>query len=99
MRFVAIKEIGQQDIQSIHRIRSLAVAVGQRTAQINQIRGLLLEYGIEIPAGRVNLLKRLPEILEDADNGLTGLFREELFGPYGELRHLDQRIYSSLRTS
>ncbi len=90
MRFVAVKEIGQQDIQSIHRMRSLAV--GQRTAQINQTRGLLLEYGIVIPAGRSNLLKHLPEILEDAENGLTDLFREELFGLYGELRHLDERI-------
>ncbi len=90
MRFVAVKGIEQQDIQSIHRMRSLTVE--RRTAQINQTRGLLLEYGIEIPAGRSNLLKRLPEILEDAENGLTDLFREELFGLYGELRHLDERI-------
>ncbi len=90
MRFVAVKEIGQQDIQSIHRMRSLAV--GRRTAQINQIRGLLLEYGIEIPAGRSNLLKRLPEILENAENGLTDLFREELFRLYEELRHLGEHI-------
>ncbi len=90
MRFVAVKEIGQQDVQAIHRMRSLAVA--SRTAQINQTRGLLLEYGIEIPKGRANLLRRLPEILEDAENGLTELFREELFGLYEELRHLDARI-------
>jgi transposase len=90
MRFVAIKETEQQDIQAIHRMRSLAVE--RRTAQINQIRGLLLEYGIAMPAGRFNLLRRLPEILEDAENGLTNLFREELFGLYGELRHLDERI-------
>jgi transposase len=90
MRFVAVKEIGQQDIQSIHRMRSLVV--GQRTAQINQIRGVLLEYGIAIPAGRSNLLKRLPEILEDAENGLTDLFRGELFGLYAELKHLNERI-------
>jgi transposase len=90
MRFVAVKEIGQQDVQAIHRMRSLAVE--RRTAQINQTRGLLLEYGLEIPAGRSNLLKRLPEILEDAENGLTDLFREELFGLYRELRHLDGRI-------
>lgn len=87
---LSVKEVWQQDIQAIHRMRSLAVA--RRTAQINQIRGLLLEYGIEIPAGRLNLLKRLPEILEDAENGLTDLFRGELFGLYGELRHLDERI-------
>jgi transposase len=90
MRFVAVKELEQQDIQSIHRMRSLAVE--RRTAQINQIRGLVLEYGIEIPTGRFNLLKRLPEILEDAENGLTECFREELFGLHEELRHLDARI-------
>ena len=54
MRFVAVKAVGQQDVQAIHRMRSLAVE--RRTAQINQIRGLLLEYGIEIPAGRSNLV-------------------------------------------
>lgn len=64
----------------------------RRTALINQPRGLLLEYGIEVPKGRSHLLKRLPEILEDAENGLTGLFREELFGLYEELHHLDERI-------
>jgi transposase len=37
MRFVPSKSIEQQDIQSVHRIRSLLV--GRRTAQANQIRG------------------------------------------------------------
>ena len=78
-RFVAVKTVEQQDIQAIHRMRSLVVA--QRTAQINQIRGLLLEYGIEIPQGRAAFCRRLPEILEDADNGLSE-----------ELRHLDERV-------
>lgn len=90
MRFVPIKAIEQQDMQSIHRMRSLVVA--RRTALINQTRGLLLEYGIDVPKGRSKLLKRLPEILEDAENGLTELFREELFGLYEELHHLDERI-------
>jgi transposase len=66
MRFVAVKTVEQQDIQSIHRMRSLAVE--QRTAQINQIRGLLLEYGIEVAQGRPAIQRRLPEILEEADN-------------------------------
>ncbi len=90
MRFVAIKETVQQDTQSLHRIRSLAV--GRRTAQVNQIRGLLLEYGIEIPQGRRNVRSRLPEILEDVENGLNPLFRELLSGLYEELVHLDKRI-------
>jgi transposase len=49
MRFVAIKNIEKQDIQSLHRMISLAV--GTRTAMINQARGLLSEYGITVPKG------------------------------------------------
>jgi transposase len=49
MRFVPAKSIEQQDIQSLHRIRSQAVA--RRTAQANQIRGLLMEYGLIMPQG------------------------------------------------
>ena len=62
MRVVAIKTLEQQAIQ---RMRSLVVDL--RTAQINQIRGLLLEYGIEIAQGRPAVQRRLPEILKDAD--------------------------------
>ena len=90
MRFVAIKEVEQQDIQSLHRIRSQVV--GNRTAQVNQIRGLLMEYGIDIPKGRAQVRKRLPLILEDAENGLTIRFRALLSGLYDELVHLDDRI-------
>ena len=90
MRFVAVKTIEQQDIQAIHRMRSLAVE--RRTAQINQIRGLLLEYGIEIAKGRPAIQRRLPEILEDADNGLSERFRAELHGLAEELRHLNERV-------
>jgi transposase len=90
MRFVAVKTVEQQDIQAIHRMRSLAVE--RRTAQINQIRGLLLEYGIEIAQGRPAIQRRLPEILEDADNGLSARFRAELSGLAEELRHLNERV-------
>jgi len=90
MRFVAVKTVEQQDIQAIHRMRSLAVQ--QRTAQINQIRGLLLEYGIEVAQGRAAIQRRLPEILEDADNGLSERFRAELHELAEELRHLNERV-------
>ena len=90
MRFVPAKRIEQQDIQSIHRIRSLLVA--RRTAQESQIRGLLLEYGIIIPKGIAYNRTRIPEILEDAENTLTALFRELLVELYEEMAHLDQRI-------
>jgi len=90
MRFVAIKEVSQQDIQSLHRMRSLAVS--RRTAQVNQVRGLLLEYGIDIPKGRNHVREQLSGILENAENGLTNLFRALLSDLYEELVHLDKRI-------
>ena len=44
----------------------------ERTAQINQIRGLLAEFGLIIPQGRYHARHRIPEILEDAENGVNG---------------------------
>ncbi len=92
MRFVPNKSIEQQDIQSMHRIRSLLVS--RRTAQANQIRGLLLEYGIIIPKGIAYIRKAIPEFLEDAENNLTSIFRELLSELYEEMVHLDRRIDS-----
>ena len=90
MRFVAIKNTEQQDVLAIHRMRSLVV--GQRTALVNQIRGLLQEFGVVIPKGRKHVNQYLPRILESAENGLSGLFREALQGLYRDLSHFDQRV-------
>lgn len=90
MRFVPAKSIEQQDIQSLHRIRSQAVA--RRTAQANQIRGLLMEYGLIIPQGISYVRKSIPLMLEDGDNELTFMFRELLADLYNEMVHLDERI-------
>lgn len=90
MRFVPAKSIDQQDMQSLHRIRSQAVA--RRTAQANQIRGLLMEYGLIIPQGISYIRKSIPQILEDAENELTTMFRELLANLYEEMVHLDNRI-------
>jgi len=90
MRFVPARSVEQQDIQSLHRIRSQAVA--RRTAQANQIRGLLMEYGLIIPQGISYVRKLIPLILEDATNELTSIFRELLVGLFDEMNHLDNRI-------
>ena len=90
MRFVPVKGMEQQDVQSIHRARSMAVS--HRTAQANQIRGLLAEYGLVLPQGMASLGGRLPEILADADNELTPMFRDLLAGLMDEVRHLDERV-------
>ncbi len=90
MRFVPVKTVEQQDIQALHRIRQ--ELVHQRTAKINQIRGLLGEYGIVAEQRVTALRKRLPEILEDAENGLTVDFRALLDGLREDLVNLDARI-------
>ena len=90
MRFVPVKSVESQDIQALHRARSRAVA--NRTAQANQIRGLLLEYGTTIPQGIRRLRERLPEILEDADNGLSHLAREVIAELRDELVRLSERV-------
>ena len=69
MRFVGVKTEEQQDIQSIHRVREGFVK--HKTAIANEIRGLLLEYGITIPRGIGQLRKALPSILEDGENELS----------------------------
>ncbi len=74
MRFVPIKNIEQQAVLALHRARQGFVSA--RTAQANQIRGLLSEYGIVIPQGIAHIAECVPEIIEDASNELPGLFRQ-----------------------
>jgi transposase len=90
MRFVPIKTVEQQNIQALHRIRTEPVR--QRTAKVNQIRGLLGEYGIVARQGVAVLRKALPEILEDAENGLMSDFRALLSGLREDLVYLDERV-------
>ena len=59
---------------------------------VNQIRGLLAEYGIVMPKRVAQVRHKLPSILEDAENGLTMMAREWLQALAAELQALDQRI-------
>jgi len=90
MRFVPIKNGEQQAILAQHRARQGFVKA--RTAQANQIRGLLAEYGIVIPKGIVHLGKRLPEILEDGENELPGIFRQLIDRLGSNLKELDRQV-------
>jgi transposase len=64
-RVVAVKTIEQQDMQLVHKVRQ--GIVDQRTALVNQIRGLLSERGIVLPQGIPQVRAHLAGILEDAD--------------------------------
>lgn len=74
----------------MHRARQMAVR--NRTAQGNQIHGFLLEYGIESPRGKGALLRRLADVLEDADNELPVEGRALLRELGDEFRRLDERV-------
>ncbi|MBV8657667.1 MAG: IS110 family transposase [Burkholderiales bacterium] len=90
MRFVRVKSLEQQDIQSVHRVRSELVA--QRTAKANQIRGLVAECGLVAPTRLDALRKALPGWLEDAENGFPIRFRRMLLGLQQDLLQLDERV-------
>jgi transposase len=66
MRFVAAKTLEQQSVLHLHHARRLLVR--QRVALSNHMRGVLSEYGIALPQGVKVISRRLPELLEDADN-------------------------------
>lgn len=90
MRFVPVKTVEQQGILAVHRARQGFVKA--RTAQANQIRGLLFEFGIVIRPGITHIGKRLPLILEDAENDLPDPFRR-LVQRLGEhLKVLDRQV-------
>ncbi len=90
IRTVAIKTIGEQDIQALHRIRSQCMR--DRTALVNSVRGLLNEYGITVEQGIRSVRRAMPELLEDADNGLSDFFRELLARRHDQLAELDEHI-------
>ena len=93
MRFVPIKDIEQQSVLSLHRVRQGFVKA--RTAQANQIRGLLSEFGLIIPQGIGHIATRVPELIEDASNELPGSFRLLVQRLLDHLKELDnQRIPS-----
>ena len=90
MPCVAIKTVDEQDRQAIHRMRSQCLR--DRTALSNSTRGLLGEYGIVFAKGLTILRKKIPELLEEADNGLSLGFRPLLARRYEPLVELDEHI-------
>lgn len=90
MRFVPVKTGEQQAVLSLHRARQGFVKA--RTAQANQIRGLLAEFGIVIPQGIGCVVRRLAEILEDGENDLPATFRHLLQRLVEHLKELDRQV-------
>ena len=90
MRFVPIKSAEMQAVLALHRARQGFVKA--RTAQANQIRGLLSEFGIVIAKGIGHIGERLPEILEDGENALPGMMRQLLRRLGENLKEMDEQV-------
>jgi transposase len=90
MRFVPAKDIEQQDVQWLHRVRQRRME--ERTALINQIRGLLLEFGVPVRLGPGGLRRAIPVILNDARHELSDRGRRLIAELYNEWMALEQWI-------
>ncbi len=91
MRYVATKTAEQQSGQALHRVRRRLVKA--RTALVNEIRGLLSEFGIVTPTKGIAACRRmLADVVEDGENDLPWQMRELLSHLSEELVQQDTHI-------
>jgi len=90
MRFVPIKRIEQQDLQALHRIRERLIKA--RTALVNEIRGLLNEYGIVLPQSITKFRTLIVSKLQNEQAKLTALSTEVFWQLYEEFLNLEKRL-------
>jgi len=90
MRFVPVKTTVQQGILSVHSLREGLKE--ERTASINRIRGMLAEFGLVASKSPVKLREKLPDMLEDGSNELSGMARLVIQEAYDQWKDLDERI-------
>lgn len=90
MRFVPVKNVEQQAVLALHCVRQGFVKA--RTAQANQIRGLLGEFGLIVPQGIGYIAGRVPELIEDASNDLPGSFRLLVQRMLDHLKELGRQV-------
>ena len=90
LKFVRPRSLEQVDMLWVHRQRERLV--GQCTQLINQLRGMLSEYGVVVAQGKERLRRELPFLIEEADNGLTYHARCYAQQMLEEWIELDRRI-------
>jgi transposase len=88
MRFVPVKSAEQQTVLVVHRVR--AELVTARAGLINQVRGLLAEFGLVMPKGRFTFRHQVAAVLDDAR--VPTLARTVLQEVVARIRALDEDI-------
>ena len=89
MRFVPIKTMEQQAVLSVHRVRQGFVKA--RTAQANQIRGLLTEFGLVLPQGISNVMRGVPQLIDVATD-LPASMRQLIARLLENMKVLDRQV-------
>jgi transposase len=93
MRYVALKSEEQQAVLGLHRLR--AARVKMRSMQVNQLHGLMAEFGVALPKGWAVMLKQAGEGLADAQSSaVPGLLRTALLDQIEQIRLLSEQIKS-----
>jgi transposase len=90
MRFVPIKTPEQQAILALHRARQGFVKA--RTAQVNQLRSLLAEFGLVLPQGIERLRQQVPAILVELEAKVPELVRQLFLTLFAHVKELDRQI-------
>ncbi|WP_194722099.1 IS110 family transposase [Noviherbaspirillum malthae] len=90
MRFVPVKMPQAQATLALHRVRDGFIKA--RTAQANQLRGLLAEFGLVIPLGMVKLITQVKGIIADEANELPALMRALAQRLLSHLLELDRQV-------
>jgi transposase len=90
MRFVALKSPEQQALLALHRLRQ--GLIDSRTALVNQLRGLLGEFGVVVAAGRRRFEGALPRLIAEDSAEVPALLREALEPMRLQLLGLNEQI-------
>ena len=88
--YVPVKTIDQQELHAIYRMYSQCIK--DRAALCNLTWKLLAEYGVSLPKGVGAMRRHIPELLEDADNGLSERFLRMLSHRYRQLLEFDDHL-------
>jgi transposase len=90
IRPVPVKTLEQQVLTSLHRLRD--GWMGERTARLNALRGLLREQGVFIPVGADQVVPAVWALIEDADSELAAPLRVVFAEACQEIREIERRL-------
>jgi transposase len=92
IREVPIKTVEQQQLQSLHRLRSQWLSTRQR--YLSTLRGILREFGVLIPLGPSVAKAQIGLVLAQADSDLPAGLRPTLAQMLQQISALEEMILS-----